>query len=59
MKTRFQTMKIATIRDYFNIGWLKDNEADFALHIVLFGREFSWCFYKEDSEWMGYYEDEV
>jgi hypothetical protein len=52
-------MKIATIRDYFNIGWLKDNEADFALHIVLFGREFSWCFYKENSEWMGYYEDEV
>ncbi len=59
MKTKFQTLKVTTIRDYFNIGWIKDNEADFSLHIVLFGREFSWYFYKKDSLWMGYYEDEV
>ena len=59
MKTRFQTLKITTVRDYFNIGWLKGNEADYALYILLFGREFSWLFYKKDSEWIDYYEDEV
>jgi len=59
MKTRFQTLKIATIKDYFNIGWIKDIEADYSLHILLFGREFSWLFYKKDSEWIDYYEDEV
>ena len=59
MKIRFQSLKINGIRDYFNIGWLKDNEADFNLYILLFGREFSWAFYKEDSVWMGYYEEEV
>ena len=57
MKTRFYTIKINRIRDYFNIGWLKDNEADFSLYIVLFGREFAWSFYKEDSVWMDYYDD--
>ena len=55
IKTRFQTMKITTFRDCFDIGWLKDNEADYALHIMLFGREFSWRFYKEDSGWLEYY----
>ncbi len=59
MKTRFQTLKIASIRDYFNIGLIKDNEADYSLHIILFGREFSWYFYKENSVWIDYYEDEV
>jgi hypothetical protein len=59
MKTRFQTLKIASIRDYFNIGLIKDNEADYSLHIILFGRELSWYFYKENSVWIDYYEDEV
>jgi hypothetical protein len=59
MKSKFQTLKIATIRDYFNIGLIKDNEADYSLHIILFGREFSWYFYKKDSVWIDYYEDEV
>ncbi len=59
MKTKFQTLKITTIRDYFNIGFLKDNEADYSLYILLFGREYSWNFYKKDSKWMDYYEDEV
>jgi len=58
MKTRFQTLKITSIKDYFNIGWLKGNEADYALYILLFGREFSWSFYKKDSEWIDYYKEE-
>jgi hypothetical protein len=52
-------MKISRIRDYFNIGWLKDNEADFSLYILLFGREFSWLFYKEGSVWMDYYYEDL
>jgi len=59
MKTRFQTLKITRFNDLFNIGLLKDAEADYSLHILLFGREFSWLFYKKDSEWIDYYEDEV
>ena len=59
MKTRFQTLKITRFNDLFNVGLLKDAEADYSLPILLFGREFSWLFYKKDSEWMDYYEDET
>jgi hypothetical protein len=59
MKVSFQTLKITTIKDYFNLGFVKDDEADYALHILLFGREFSWRFYKENSAWIEIYEDQI
>jgi hypothetical protein len=59
MKIRFYTIKFLRFRDLFNIGWLVDNEADFNLYITLFGREYSWSFYKKDSGWMSYYYEEL
>ena len=56
MKIKFDSNKLVSLKDFFNIGWYKDNEADFALHITLFGREYSWDFYKKDSGWIGYYD---
>ena len=59
MKIKFNTMKFIRLRDYFNVDWYADEEADFTLNIILFGREYSWDFYKKDSEWMDYYNEDL
>ena len=59
MKIKFDSNKLVSLKDFFNVGWYKDNEADFALHITLFGREYSFDFYKKDSGWMDYYEEDL
>jgi hypothetical protein len=56
MKIKLHSNKLVSLKDYFNIGWYKDCEADFSLNITLFGCEYSWDFYKKDSEWIGYYD---
>lgn len=58
MRIKFRTIKLANIRDYFDIGWRVDDEADFALCIVFFGREYCWDFYKKDSAWSLYMDEE-
>ena len=52
-------MKFVRLRDYFNVGWYADEEADFTLNITLFGREYSWSFYKKDSQWIDYYNEDL
>ena len=52
-------MKLFRLKDYFNVGWRKDDEADFAFNIALFGREYSFDFYKKDSGWMDYYDEDL
>ena len=59
MKIKFNTMKFIRLRDYFNVDWYADEEADFTLNIILFGREYSWDFFKKDSEWMDYYNEDL
>ena len=59
MKIKFNTMKFIRLRDYFNVGWYADEESDFTLNIIIFGREYSWDFYKKDSEWMDYYNEDL
>ena len=59
MKIKFNTMKFIRLRDYFNVDWYADEEADFTLNIILFGREYSWDFYKKDSEWIDYYNEDL
>jgi len=59
MKIKFTSMKLFRLKDYFNVGWRKDDEADFAFNIALFGREYSFDFYKKDSGWMDYYEEDL
>jgi uncharacterized protein YozE (UPF0346 family) len=56
MKIKFQSNKFLRLKDYFNIGWYKNCQADFSFNITLFGRENCWDFYKKDSEWIGYYD---
>ena len=56
MKIKFHSNKLVSLKDCFNIGWYKDDQADFAFNITLFGREYSWDFYKKDSGWIGYYD---
>jgi hypothetical protein len=58
MKTRFYTVKYTRFRDLFSLGFLRDNEADLNVYISLFGREYSWSFFKKDSEWMSYYYED-
>ena len=58
MKIKVTTRKFLKLRDYFNIFWYLDNEADLSFNLTLFGREFSWDFYKKDSNWIGHYYDD-
>jgi hypothetical protein len=58
MKTRFYTLKFTRVRDLFNFGFLRDNEADLNVYVSLFGREYSWSFFKKDSKWMSYYYED-
>ena len=58
MKIKYRTSKFLRLRDCFNVGWLIDNEADFSFNLTLFGREYSWDFYKKDSGWINYYYED-
>ena len=51
MKVNFSTAKISSLSDYFNIGFHRDVEEDYLFCIMLFGRDFSWRFFKKDTEW--------
>ena len=59
MKVKFRSMKLFKLRDYFDIGWRIDDEADFSLSIVLFGRQYSWDFYTKDTAWSLYRDEEI
>ena len=51
MKIKFDTTKVTSLGDYFNFGFQKDEEEDYCLCIMLFGRDFVWRFFKKDSQW--------
>ena len=51
MKIKFHTQKVTSLSDYFNVGFHKGIEEDYAFCIMLFGRDYSWSFYKKDSEY--------
>ncbi len=51
MKIRFHTQKVTSLSDYFSIGFHKDIEEDYSFCIMLFGRDYSWSFYKKNSNW--------
>ena len=51
MKIKFHTQKVTSLSDYFNIGFHKDIEEDYSFCIMLFGRDYSWSFFKKDSEY--------
>ena len=54
MKIKFHTAKIARFSEYFSIFITNNDESDLTIAIVLFGRDFSWSFYKKDSSWINY-----
>jgi hypothetical protein len=51
MKIKFHTQKVTSLSDYFNVGFHKDIEEDYSFCIMLFGRDYSWSFFKKDSEY--------
>jgi hypothetical protein len=51
MKIKFNTQKVTSLSDYFNVGFHKDIEEDYSFCIMLFGRDYSWSFFKKDSEY--------
>jgi hypothetical protein len=51
MKIKFNTQKVTSLSDYFNVGFHKDIEEDYSFCIMLFGRDYSWSFFRKDSEY--------
>jgi hypothetical protein len=58
MRIKTGRNKIARLSDYFSFYFDKDNESDVSISILLFGTEYSIAFYRKESEWSSYIDDD-
>lgn len=58
MRIKTYRNKIARLSDYFAFHFYTNDESDLCINITLFGTEYAFAFYKKDSEWSSYIDDD-